>query len=142
MTDKEKASGTLTSVCFLTFAVLVIAVWGVNRYKNFSSPSSETVASDKSATRLCRVTAYCPCETCCGKWADGITASGLPAVGKIAAASSTIPFGTVLDIPGYGVASVQDRGGAITGNRLDVLFATHAEAKAWGVQYLMVQEMK
>lgn len=92
--------------------------------------------------KLYRVTAYCPKKCCCGKFADGYTASGGPAVGRIVAAPSTIPFGTALNIPGYGVALVQDRGGAITGNRLDVLFATHEEAKQWGVQELMVWEVK
>ncbi len=45
MTKKEKQSAQLTSACFLTFAVLVFAVWGVNRYKNFSSPSSDEPVS-------------------------------------------------------------------------------------------------
>ena len=99
--------------------------------------------SPELPAQLYRVTAYCPCEKCCGKFADGITASGKPAVGKIVAAPSTIPFGTVLAIPGYSeVAVVWDRGGAITGNRLDVLFPTHERAKQWGVQELMVREVK
>ncbi len=92
--------------------------------------------------RIMRVSAYCPKSCCTGKWADGYTASGKPAVGLIVAAPTDMPFGTVLQIPGYGTAQVQDRGGAITGNRLDVLFPTHEQAKQWGVQYLMVKEIR
>ncbi len=107
-------------------------------HKSFSSPSSVVVGVVPSAA-IYRVSAYCPGLCCCGKFADGVTASGVTAVGKIVAAPPEIPFGTVLKIPGYGVAAVQDRGGAITGNRLDVLFPTHEEAKQWGVQWLKVK---
>jgi len=84
------------------------------------------------------VTAYCPCRRCCGPRACGITASGKPAVGQIAAAPPEIPFGTVLDVPGYGRALVADRGAAIQGRRLDLLFPTHAEALAWGKRWLRI----
>jgi hypothetical protein len=33
---------------------------------------------------------------------------------------------------------VLDRGGAIKGHRLDVLFPTHEQARAWGVRKLRV----
>jgi len=92
------------------------------------------------------VTAYCPCEICCGKYADGITASGLPVTangGRFVAAPKEYPFGALITIPGYPAKSpapvpVLDRGGAITGDRLDVYFPTHAEALAWGVRQLDV----
>ena len=76
--------------------------------------------------------AYCPCGLCCGKWSDGITASGKPATGKLIAAPRNYAFGTVMDVPGYGRAVVRDRGGAITGNKIDLLFPTHQEALEWG----------
>ena len=85
------------------------------------------------------VSAYCPCEKCCGRFADGITASGKPAVGKLIAAPSDYAFGTVMDVPGYGEAVVLDRGGAIKGNKIDLLFPTHQEALNWGRQYLKVK---
>jgi len=78
------------------------------------------------------VSAYCPCEKCCGNFADDITASGKPATGKLIAAPRNYAFGTVMDVPGYGIAEVQDRGGAIKGNKLDLLFPTHQEALNWG----------
>lgn len=87
------------------------------------------------------VTAYCPCSRCCGAFADGITASGVAARGKLVAAPKELPFGTVLDVPGYGVASVEDRGGAIKGRKLDVLFATHNEALQWGVKELEIYKI-
>ena len=84
------------------------------------------------------VTAYCHNECCCGRWTDGFFANGEPVGGLAIAAPKSIPFGTVLFIPGYGTATVKDRGGSINGNRLDVYFPTHQEALDWGVQYLTV----
>jgi 3D (Asp-Asp-Asp) domain-containing protein len=83
-----------------------------------------------------RITAYCPCKVCCGPRACGVTASGLPARGKMLAAPPEIPFGVLAYVPGYGLAKVADRGGAIKGRRLDVLMPTHAEARKWGVRYV------
>ena len=61
---------------------------------------------------------------------------------KFVAAPKHIPFGTMLDVPGYGVVPVLDRGGAITVSRLDVYFDSHEEALEWGVQYLEVNVRK
>lgn len=88
------------------------------------------------------VTAYCPCERCCGKWADGVTASGhIIQIGdKFIAAPPEIPFNAVMDIPGYGNGiKVLDRGGSIKGNKLDVYFGTHQEALEWGVRELIIK---
>ncbi len=132
----------LIMTCIIAGLCLLVA-YGI--VKVFSPPQSRVPAGSQSVgpARLYRVTAYCPNACCCSKqFADGYTASGKPAVGLIVAAPSDTKFGTVLDIPGYGRATVQDRGGAITGNRLDILFATHQEALNWGVQELMVEEIR
>jgi len=91
------------------------------------------------------VTAYCPCEKCCGRWADGYTASGKPVSannGLFVAADKRIPFGTMVAIPGYAEGKpvpVLDRGGAIKGNRLDVFFPTHQAALNWDRKTLTVE---
>ena len=92
------------------------------------------------STMNMEVTAYCGCEKCCGSHADGITASGykLQDGDKVIAAPKSFAFGTKICIPGYGLASVEDRGGAITGNRIDVYFHTHEEALQWGRRNLVV----
>ncbi len=133
----------IVTVFFLMVCSVAVTLWIVREVNVFSPPKSGSAGSQSvGPARLMRVSAYCPCKICCGKFADGYTASGKPAVGLIVAAPPDISFGTVLRIPGYGIARVQDRGGAITGNRLDVLFATHEEAKQWGVQELMVWEVE
>ncbi len=93
----------------------------------------------KQTTQIWRVTAYCPCKLCCGVHSDGITASGAKAEGKLIAAPRSIPFGTWIDIKGYGYAEVLDRGGAIKGRRLDVFFPTHQEALNWGVKHIKLE---
>lgn len=85
-----------------------------------------------------KVTAYCSCIKCCGK-TNGITASGVKATANhTVAAPSTFAFGTELVIGGK-TYTVEDRGGAIQGNRIDVYMNSHAEALAWGVRYLNVE---
>lgn len=92
---------------------------------------------------LMRVTAYCPCEKCCGKYANGYTASGhrIEEGDRFVAANASVPFGTEMIVPGYNEnrpVPVLDRGGAISGDHIDVFFDTHQEALNWGIQYLKV----
>jgi 3D (Asp-Asp-Asp) domain-containing protein len=83
---------------------------------------------------LYTITAYCPCVKCCGK-SDGITASGVKAVeGVTVAMNKSIPFGTKIYIDGVGERIVQDRGGAIKGNKIDLYFDSHDDALKWGRQ--------
>lgn len=96
-------------------------------------------------TMTMRVTAYSPDRRSCGNWADGITASGRRVTtngGRLVAADTRIlPFGAIVSIPGYHDGEpvpVLDRGGAIKGYRLDLLYPTHARARQWGVQDLEV----
>ena len=94
--------------------------------------------SEKSSTSLgnFKITAYCHCSKCCGK-SDGVTASGVKAVEgvTVAADTSKLPLGTKIYIEGVGERIVQDRGGSIKGNRLDLYFSSHSEALNWGIQY-------
>ncbi len=83
------------------------------------------------------VTAYCPCSKCCGK-STGITASGTTATaGRTIATSSQFAFGTQLVINGN-VYTVEDRGGSIKGNRIDVFCSSHQEALNYGRQVVDV----
>ena len=98
-------------------------------------------------TKIIKVTAYCPCSICCGRWADGQTASGywIQPGDRFVAAPKHIPFGTEMIVPGYNndkPVEVKDRGGAITVERLDVYFDTHDEALKWGVKYLEIRIIK
>lgn len=84
------------------------------------------------------VTAYCPCSLCCGR-ANQRTASGVfPRAGITLAAPTSIPFATVIEIPGRGSRIVQDRTSTRYGDRLDIFFATHQQAKQFGIQKLTV----
>ena len=58
--------------------------------------------------------------------------------GVIAVDPSVIPLGTRVFIPGYGEAVAEDIGHAISGNRIDVAFDTHAEALMFGRQELEI----
>jgi 3D (Asp-Asp-Asp) domain-containing protein len=91
------------------------------------------------------VTAYSPDELSCGDSADGITASGYSVwtngMKMAAADTDVLPFGTLVSVPGYDdgrVVPVLDRGGAIKGNRLDMLYPTHQQARSFGSRVIEV----
>lgn len=110
-----------------------------------SKPQSTSVSASVSGTSLgkFKITAYCNCSKCCGKWAGGPTASGvMPKAGRtIAVDPKVIPLGTKVIIDGK-VYVAEDTGGAIKGNRIDMYFATHSEALNWGVRYRNVSIVK
>ena len=75
------------------------------------------------------ITHYCACEKCCGKYADGITATGTQATANrtIAVDPKVIPLGSEVLIDGQ-VYIAEDVGGAIKGNRIDIYVNDHQEA--------------
>lgn len=94
-----------------------------------------------------RLTAYCGCSKCCGKWGENrpIDENGKPIVYTanmsiakegvtIAADISVLPYGTKVIIDGHEYI-VQDRGGSIKENRIDIYFESHQDALNFGVQY-------
>ena len=84
-----------------------------------------------------KITAYCSCSKCCRK-TTGRTSSGTQATsGRTVAAPSKFAFGTKLNIGGH-IYTVEDRGGAIKGNRIDIYVSSHSAALQWGVKYLPV----
>lgn len=106
--------------------------------RSSTSVDRTNVTSASGTTKIFKVTAYCPCAICCGK-TTGYTSSGAKArANHTVAASAQYVFGTKLIINGAEY-TVEDRGGAISGNRIDIFMNSHAEALAWGVKYLPVQ---
>ena len=96
-----------------------------------------------------QATAYCSCSICCGPYDGTSTADGSrPKPYYTVAASKLMPFGTMLYIPYFdsspnnGVFEVEDRGGAIQNNRIDVYFATHQEALRFGRRSFYVYILK
>ena len=97
-------------------------------------PAVALYGADSKAVKF-RVTAYCSCSKCCGKWADGITATGTKARwGMVAADWKVIPKHSRIRIEGLkGTFVVEDKGGAIKGRRIDVWFPSHKAARKFGV---------
>jgi 3D (Asp-Asp-Asp) domain-containing protein len=94
-----------------------------------------------------KLTAYCSCAKCCGKFAlnrpideygneivYGSIGTRLTAGISIAVDPSVIPYGSNVVINGH-TYTAHDTGGAIKGNRIDVYFDSHKEALNFGVKY-------
>ncbi len=85
-----------------------------------------------------RITHYCNCAKCCGKWANGLTATGtVPTAGKtIAVDPSVIPLGSEVKLNGH-IYVAEDTG--VYGNSIDVFVDDHQEALQLGLYYAEVK---
>ena len=84
-----------------------------------------------------KLTAYCNCAVCCGRWAGDPTASGkMPEQGRTIA-TGVLPFGTKLNIGGK-IYTVEDRGTPY--GHIDIYMKNHADAQAFGVRYADVYQ--
>lgn len=91
------------------------------------------------------VTGYSPDARSCGIYADGKTATmnsvWTNGMKLVAADPTVLPYWSMVSIPGYAkteIVPVLDCGGAIKGNRLDLLYPTHNMALQWGVRQVPV----
>lgn len=123
--------------------------------------ASKPKTSGPPVVRELLTTGYCKCGQCCN-WTHTFflrrtviksgpnkgdrkkvrkTASGKMAKKNhtIAADTSKYPFGTVMYIPGYGYGVVEDVGGAIKGDHIDLFFGSHEAALKWGKRRKQVQ---
>lgn len=82
-----------------------------------------------------KITAYCPCKKCCGKWSYEVTgkqnktSSGtIPkAQHTIAADTDILPYGSRVKINNI-IYVVEDTGSKVKGNHIDIYYDDHNEA--------------
>lgn len=88
-----------------------------------------------------KVTHYCGCSKCCGKWSSGSDENAVGCLGikltpyhSIAVDKSIIPLGTILYDENDNEYKAEDTGSVIKGNRIDLFVGNHQEAIKLGVQ--------
>lgn len=80
-----------------------------------------------------KLTWFCNCRRCCGRWAGGPCANGqMPAEGRTVACGS-LPLGTRILIAGQGEYIVEDRG--VKGKHIDIYMNNHSACLRNGVKY-------
>ena len=104
---------------------------------SFEAESSGTEEAIDASTEgaslgVYKLTAYCNCAKCCGKWAGGPTKSGAMPVAGTTVACNTLAMGTKISINGHEYV-VQDTG-HLADNQIDVFFDSHSAALDFGVQ--------
>lgn len=84
---------------------------------------------------------YCNCSRCSGGY--NLTHSGTVPKAKhtIAADPSVFPIGTKIMIDGV-IYTVEDIGGGVSGNRLDIFFSSHQEAVDFGLKRVKVYSVQ
>ncbi len=75
-------------------------------------------------------TFFCACALCCAHNHGAPTASGAWPREGVTAAHATLPFGTVVHVPGHGRRVIQDR---CKPGVVDVFVSSHVRARRLGV---------
>lgn len=142
MLEKLTVCCLIAVVLCSTFSVKETEVVTVSVAEPISVTETTTETTTEPPRNIMTVTAtaYCSCVKCCGKWADGITASGVKARANhtIAVDKKVIPLGTTVLINGKQYVA-EDTGSAIKGNKIDIYFDSHEEALKFGRQTIEIE---
>ncbi|WEG12742.1 ubiquitin-like domain-containing protein [Pullulanibacillus sp. KACC 23026] len=99
--------------------------------------TSRSLASSGKTIEMVSTAYSSDCKGCSGHTASGVSLHSGAKV--IAVDPRVIPLGTKVYVEGYGYAVAGDTGGAIKGNRIDIYFSSHSEAKNWGYRRVQVR---
>lgn len=112
--------------------------------------TKERPLSETKSLGQFKLTAYCSCRKCCGKYAEnrpidsrgetivyGASGNKLSADRSIAVDTSIIPYGSKVIINGRTYVA-EDCGGKVKGKHIDVYFSNHSKALEFGKKYAEV----
>lgn len=137
------------AICYVIMAMLVYEPLMVSTADTSPPVVNDTPIVEKAVIDIeepisigeCKLTAYCKenYPHICNNGDSSVTATGTtPTANRtVAVDPSVIPYGSKVIINGHTYIA-EDCGGAIKGNRVDILFDTHHEALEFGVQYAEV----
>ena len=108
--------------------------------KETVTPSRDNNAPAGGREFYVEATAYTPyCAGCSGITATGINVRANPNMKLIAVDPRVIPLGSKVWVDGYGYAIAGDTGGAIKGNRIDLLMPTKQQAYSFGRKQVKIK---
>lgn len=115
-----------------------------NEQTQENSEETEKNNEEDEILGVFKITAYCGCSECNGKWTGMPAKNGEPLEEgvTIAVDPSVIPLNSYVEIEGVGVRKAQDTGSGIKGNRIDLYFSSHSAANDWGVREKTVYVVK
>jgi 3D (Asp-Asp-Asp) domain-containing protein len=96
----------------------------------FSLGGNYVSSENCSVSARMNISAYTDCSAMASCW--GITASGRKTSVGTVAAGKDVPFEMRAIIPRYGLGRIEDRGGAITNEHLDVWYKELGDALDFG----------
>ena len=103
---------------------------------------TEKVDNSYTPTEKFVVTAYCPCQSCSGKWGYQ-TSTGVRATeGRTIAVDPTVvPYGSKVIVNGHEYIA-EDCGGGIKGKKIDIFMDSEAKCRQWGVRKIKIKIVK
>ena len=116
----------------ILFLLITTLIPTINVY---AATSKTTYVTEKTYLGKFKITYYCPCSKCSGKWGRKTSTGKLAKEGRtIAVDSKVIPYGSKIKI-GSKTYVAEDCGGAIKGKRIDVFIESHKKCIKNGVKY-------
>lgn len=111
--------------------------------KNENTPKAAQKVTAEAGEYLgeFKATGYCNCQKCSGGHTKTYSGTIPKANHTLSADLNKFPIGTKLVINGI-TYTVEDKGSSVNGNKVDIYFATHAEALAFGTKTVDVYAAK